>query len=476
MKRRIKGFLARSGVATRTALAAALIGGVAFAGRTYLSTDGKDTVHVTTVAVTRGPIADEVSAIGTLQAVATVQVGTQISGTIAWLGADFNSLVHKGQVIARLEASTLDSQRVQAVANLTKMTADVERARMQLANAQQVHARNEGLWNKELISRSEFDASQLAAQLADAQVKSAEAQVSQASAALAQSEVSLTHAVITAPIDGIVIQRNVDVGQTVSASTSSPTIFAIADDLAHMRVQAGIDESDIANIRPNQPVTFAVDAYPNETFSGSVAQVRLEPSVVQNVTTYAVIVDVPNPDMKLRPGMTANVKIQIAKRDDVIRVPNAAVRFRPTPVMYAAIGQPVPAAPRAAVGTTGVVVHAVNTAATGASAKNARLTEATTASTIDALFTPLDREDTTGRVWIYAGNELKSVAVTLGVTDGQTTELVAGDLEPGAELVTNITSGEVRAAVAPTGGIFMQPSGSPRPGAGSQTGGRQRSS
>ena len=166
--------------------------------------------------------------------------------------------------------------------------------------------------------------------------------VVQAQAALSQTEVNLEHTVITAPIDGIVTSRSVDVGQTVAASLQSPTLFIIAADLTKMQVNANIDEADVGRIRPAQHVTFRVDAYPSEEFAGTVAQIRLQPVVVQNVTTYGTVIDVPNPELKLKPGMTANVKIEIARRSDVLRIPNAALRFRPSADAFAALNQQVP--------------------------------------------------------------------------------------------------------------------------------------
>ena len=177
---------------------------------------------------------------------------------------------------------------------------------------------------------------------AEAQIRSAQAQVTQAQASLNQNQVNLAHTVIEAPIDGLVISRNVDVGQTVAASMQAPTLFVLAADLTKMQVVANLDESDVGRIRPGQRVSFRVDAYPAEDFTGTVAQVRLQPIVQQNVVTYATVIDVPNVDLKLKPGMTANVNIEIARKQNVLRVPNAALRFRPTNEIFAALGQTPP--------------------------------------------------------------------------------------------------------------------------------------
>jgi HlyD family secretion protein len=307
----------------------ASIGGSVYAF--YLSGDANAAPTFVTAPVTRGPIVDTVSATGTLQAVTSVQVGTQVSGTVLALGADFNSIVKQGQVLARLDPSLFLAQIEQARANLTRAEADVERLQVLLTDARIKLERARELWRKELLPKTELDAADVAVRSAEAQIRSADAQVAQARAALQQSDVNLDHSVITAPIAGIVISRNIDVGQTVAASMQAPTLFVLAGDLARMQVVANLDESDIGRIAAGQPVTFTVDAYPEDTFRGVVAQVRLQPLTVQNVVTYATLIDAPNPELRLKPGMTANVTIEVARRDDVIRVANAALRFRPGP-------------------------------------------------------------------------------------------------------------------------------------------------
>jgi HlyD family secretion protein len=430
--------------------------------RAYYASRGADRPNVATAPLTRGAVVDTVAATGTLQAVTTVQVGTQVSGTISWLGADFNSIVRRGQVIARLEPSLFETQVEQARANLTRASADVDNSQVKVADAQQKYERARELANRQLLAASDLDTARVNLDTAEAQLRSTRAQVVQAEAAVNQARLNLSHTVISAPIDGIVIGRSVDVGQTVAASLSSPTIFSIAADLADMQLSASIDESDIGRIRPAQRVTFQVDAYPAQRFTGTVAQVRLQPSVVQNVTTYNVIIDVPNQELKLKPGMTANLSIEIAAREDVVRVPNAALRFRPTAEVLQALGQTTPASPVA----RSTIVSVVQ-----ASAPAERNREATT---IDALFGPLPVSETEGRVWLYEDNELRPVRVTLGVTDGQNSELIDGDLEPEAALVTSVTVGEAtttRTSATPASGLFMPgPGGFPGsgPGAGNR--------
>ena len=306
--------------------------------------------------ISRGDIVDAVSTTGTLQAVTTVQIGSQVSGNISYLGADFNSIVKRGQVIARLDPSLLQAQLEQSRANVLKSQSDVvqseanvARARVALLDAQQKYARAQQLDEKHLEPQADLDAAKIAVdsaqsslQSSQAALNSSKASVGQAQANFNQAQVNLDHTIITSPVDGIVTQRSVDVGQTVAASMQAPTLFIIAVDLTKLQVSANIDEADIGRIRPGQRATFRVDAYPTDTFEGTVAQVRLQPVVVQNVTTYATIINAPNGDLKLRPGMTATLRVEVSRKSDVLRVPSAALRFRPSADVFAALNQPVP--------------------------------------------------------------------------------------------------------------------------------------
>jgi HlyD family secretion protein len=297
---------------------------------------------VTTMPVTRGDVVDAVAATGTLQAVETVDVGTQVSGTVQELYADFNSIVHKGQVIARLDPSLIQTQIEQQEANVTRSDADLERLKVGLADAKQKYDRAKAMFDKTLIPRTDLETAEVNVKSADAQIKSAEASLVQAKASLNNQKVNLDHTVITAPIDGIVIARSVDQGQTVAASMNAPTLFILAADLTKMQVLANIDEADVGRMRPGQAVTFRVDAFPTETFNGVVQQVRLQPAVVQNVVTYSTVIAVPNGDLKLKPGMTANVNIEVARKTNVLRLPSAALRFRPTEEMFQVLNQEMP--------------------------------------------------------------------------------------------------------------------------------------
>jgi HlyD family secretion protein len=364
----------------------------------FYSRRGNIPPDVTTVAVSRGTITSEIAATGTLEAVTTVEVGTQVSGTIQALYADFNSIVKKGQVVARLDPSLFQTQVESARANVTSAKATVQRYQVALNDAQTKATRAHELFDKQLIATTDLNDADVAVKLAAAQLQSSQAQLAQAQAALTQAEVNVEKTVITSPIDGIVIGRNVDVGQTVAASFQAPTLFTLAADLSQMQVKANIDESDLGNVRNGQDVSFRVDAYPNKTFHGTVKQIRLNPVVEQNVVTYAAIVSAPNPALELKPGMTANITIEVARRENVLRVPAAALRFRPTDEMLAALGE----TPEPAVQPGG---HAAKPG--------------------------------TGTVWVYDGG-LHPAKITTGITDGQFTEVTGGSLSEGSEVVTRV--------------------------------------
>jgi HlyD family secretion protein len=231
-------------------------------------------------------------------------------------------------VVAELEPSLFQTQVDQARASLSKLQADVTRAKVDVDDTQVKLRRAQELWSQQLIARTDLETAETNARQSQAALASAEAQVQQGRATVQQAEVNLAHSIIRAPIDGIVISRSVDVGQTVAASMQAPTLFVIAKDLSRMQVNASIDESDVGKIGKGQSVTFTVDAYAGQTFTGTVSQVRLEPKTEQNVVTYIAVIDVPNPELKLKPGMTATVTVEVARADDVERVPNAALRFR----------------------------------------------------------------------------------------------------------------------------------------------------
>ena len=319
-----------------------ILGALGSGAWAYYANRSRPEPTVTSLPVSRGDVVELVQATGTLEAVTTVDVGTQVSGVVQDLYADFNQIVRKGQVIARLDPSILKVQIESQEANVIRAQADLERLKVALADAQQKYDRAKAMFAKELVPRTDLEAAELAVKSADAQIKSSAASLTQSQASLNQARVNLGYTVITAPIDGIVISRSVDPGQTVASSMNAPTLYVIAADLTKMQVLANIDESDVGRMRPGQQVTFRVDAYPTDTFVGQVEQVRLQPTVVQNVVVYSTVIAVPNAQLKLKPGMTANVNIEVARRNNVLRVPTAAVRFRPTELMFQVLNQPVP--------------------------------------------------------------------------------------------------------------------------------------
>jgi HlyD family secretion protein len=286
-------------------------------------------VRYATAAVDRGDVIEVVGATGTVQAVTTVQVGSQVSGTIQSLHADFNSVVRKGEVLARLDPSLLQARVEQARANLISARANLDRSRAMVEDTRQKYARAQELAAQQLLPQSDLETAKSNQDAAAAQVKASQAAVSQAAAALNQAQVDTAHTVIASPIDGVVIARNVDVGQTVAASLQAPVLFVIAQDLRQLQVNASIDEADVGRVKEGQEVDFRVDAFPDQTFPGRVQQVRLQPTTVQNVVTYNAIISVENPGQRLMPGMTATVSIVVRRADGVLRMPASALRFRP---------------------------------------------------------------------------------------------------------------------------------------------------
>lgn len=329
----------------------------------------------------KGDIIEAVTATGTVNAVTTVLVGTQVSGTVKKISADFNSPVKNGQLIAEIDPATFEAQLDQSRANVQNARANYERAEATLADSKRTLARNKELFSKGYIAKSDLDVSETNVETNAAQSSAAKALIAQAVAAMKIAETNLRYTKIVSPVDGTVISRNVDVGQTVAASFQTPTLFTIAQDLTKMQIDANVDESDIGRIKVGQAVDFSVDAYPDITFKGTVAQVRSAPITVQNVVTYDVVVKVDNPELKLKPGMTANVTLIIAVKKDVLKVPNAALRFRPVEKERAAGGRK---------GQT---------------------------------------------VYIVENEKPKKITVTVGTSDGNLTEIVSGELREGQEII-----------------------------------------
>jgi len=344
--------------------------------------------------VTRGDIASDVEATGTVSAVTMVEVGSEITGTIESLGADFDDIVRKGQVLARLDPSIYQTTLDQARAALQRAQADAERYRVDEAESAAVLARDRELFDKQLMTDEDFRTAETDSRSAAAQVASADAIIRQARSAVDSAELNLSKTIIESPIDGVVIARNVDVGQTVSATVSAPTLFVLAADLTQMQVQASIDESDVGRVKEEEPVSFHVDAFPSETFVGRVHQVRLNPTIDSDVVTYTAIIDAANPRLQLKPGMTALVSIEVARRDNVLRVPAAALQFQPSADVLARFG-----------GTT------------------ARESSATS-----------------NTVWTFNGRTLTPAAVTTGISDSIDTEIVSAPFGQGTPVVTRMAT------------------------------------
>jgi HlyD family secretion protein len=393
-----------------------------------------------TADVTRGSVVQSVEATGTVQPVDTVEVGAQVTGTVKTLGATFNSEVKQGQVLATLDPASLQAAVDQAQANLTRLEAELGQSQVSLDDSQVKLDRAERLSTNQLIPQTDLETAQVARKAADASLKSAQAQVVQGRASLAQAQVNLQHTVITSPVDGIVLARNVEIGQTVTSGLQTPTLFVIARDLGTMEVSAAVDESDIGHVAAGQPVTFTTDAYGAQVFTGIVTEVRLQPVVTQNVVTYTTIITVPNPGGRLKPGMTATVKIETGRQDNVLRVPAAALRFRPEAELFAALGQDLPAAMSA--GSTGS-----RRSASGAS----------TASRGDNPARPAAGTPGSHAVlWEAADGTLKPVRVTVAISDGTTVGVTGDAIAEGASVVTG-----VRSSTTVTAGAGQASSGSP---------------
>lgn len=323
-----------------TLIVLAIVGGGSYA---YYVRKGTIEPTITTMPLTRGDIAEVVQANGTLEPVEKVDVGTQVSGIVMELLADYNHIVKKGQVIARLDPSLIEVALERAEANVVRAKAELERLEVSLADAERKLQQAQAMWEKQLIPRDQLETAELNVKSLKSQIVSSKAGLAQAEAEVNTQKVNLGHTIIRAPIDGVVISRNVDQGQTVAASMNAPVLYQLAEDLTRMQVLANIDEAEIGKLRKGQEVEFTVDAYPTDRFRGRVEEIRLSPTTVQNVVTYSVVISAPNPQYKLKPGMTANVTIEIARRQNVLRAPAAALRFRPTPDMFMALKQEIPA-------------------------------------------------------------------------------------------------------------------------------------
>jgi len=414
----------------------------------------------TTARVDRGNVEVTVSATGTVQAVTTVQVGSQVSGALAWLGADFKSHVKRGQIIAKLDPAIFRAQVQTQQASVANAQAGVHaamteidnqnanlaasRANQQATLSQRDDARDlvkRDLTLGTVISSRQVEAAQAVASGADARNQQATAQISQAESGVAsaraklgeanaavgqakaqleQAQLNLDHATIASPIDGIVVSRNVDVGQTVAASLQAPTLFIIANDLTNMQVLASIDEADVGQIHEGMAATFSVDAYPGRTFGGQISQVRLNAQAAQNVVIYTAVIAASNPDTKLLPGMTANITIPVAHADDVLTVANSALRFKPAQQQGDPNQPAVPSGqqPARTPGAGGQSQHGVQPSTAGQPA------------------TGRSGDQPGQTIWVLnASKKLEPRVVRTGITDGRVTAIIAGDLQEGDQVV-----------------------------------------
>ena len=399
--------------------------------------------------VEKGEISLVVTATGTINPVINVLVGSQASGTIKALYADFNSQVKEGQVIAQIDPAIFEAQVEQgranvlnAQANLLNAQANLENAKANLTkadvavfDAKRTLDRNQPLLEKKIIAQATLDTAQTnydtavaqrdvakaQVESAKSQIESFKAQVEQTKAALRVAETNLRYTTIRSPVNGTVISRNVDVGQTVAASLQAPTLFTIAKNLAEMQVDSNVSEADVGRIAVGQDATFTVDAYPERIFRGKVSEIRNAPIIVQNVVTYDVVILVENKDLKLKPGMTANVSVMIARRDGALKIPNAALRFRPV-------------------------------SAKRESGKNGPPQKA------GERVKPAEGDQgRPGRVWVLSPEGKPTpVSITLGITDGTSSEVIGGNLQEGAEVIIEETSN--KKAQSQTGTVPFMPS------------------
>jgi HlyD family secretion protein len=407
----------------------------------------KPVVQYDTVTADRGSIVARVTATGTVSALVTVQVGSQVSGRIAQLYADFNSNVKKGEVIAKIDPELFNAAVEQARANQTAAVGNLEKAKAQALDASRQYERAKALAERQLIAMADRDTAESTALAAKAQVSASEGEVAQARAARHQAEVNLDYSTIKSPIDGVVISRSVDVGQTVAASLQAPTLFTIAEDLKKMQVDTSVAEADVGKLRPEMDATFTVDAYPQERFRGKVRQIRNAPQTVQNVVTYDAVIDVENPELKLKPGMTANVTFTYARRDDVIRVPNAALRFRPPADLARAAGS---ASAEASASAAGAEPAASSSAGPAGSSSMRMARQGSPDRPRGQGRQRGAREEPAHRtVWVLDAADPRPVPITVGISDGTLTEVADGPLKAGDALVTDISeSGEAKPAAA----------------------------
>ena len=494
----------------RPGLIAVVILAAAAAAAAYFwsARDDKQAPSYRVAKVERGPITATVAASGTLNPVISVQVGTQVSGQIKELLVDFNSPVKAGQLIARIDPETFQYRVRQSEADVEAARSALGRAQVSLLNAQRELDRTRELVSRNFVSPADLDSKQAAFDLARADVKNGAAVVAQREASLASARVDLGRTEIRAPVDGVVIKRSVDVGQTVAASLQAPELFVIARDLRDMQVETSIDEADVGRIRVGQPATFTVDAFPGRTFTGEVRQVRKSAQTVQNVVTYTVLVSAANPDGQLMPGMTANVRIVTDTRGSALKVANAALRFRPPGESAAGEGRsaadgkaaPEKAAPAAGGGSGQLQqlrerlvaelkldeaqqarVQAIFEQTRGrfmslrelpedARAKASATARAEMRAGIEEILKPEQKaryaeimgeaasrgsQAGRGRIWVLADGKPKAIDVRTGLTDGTFTEVSGNGIDEGLEVIVGVQGATSTAPATKSGAPRM---------------------
>ena len=421
---------------------ALLLAGLGTGGYVYWNGEQKTPVKYKTAKIERGTVTQAVTTTGTINPVITVQVGSQVSGIIKALYADFNSVVKAGQVVAQLDPAPFRTVVTQMEASLQNALGNVARARADLALQKLNFDRAKVLFQQQLNAQQDVDNARAAFETSQANLQIAEAQVKQAQAQLDTAKVNLEYTTIHSPVNGIVISRNVDVGQTVAASFQAPVLFLIAKDLTKMQVDTNVSESDVGGITEGKAATFAVDAYPRQAFKGMVTQVRNAPIIVQNVVTYDIVIGVDNTDLRLKPGMTANVSIILARQEDVLKIPNQALRFKP-----------------------GLVKGGDKAGGQAAVASEKR-----EGSGRSGFPEGKGREGSGGRskptVWTRTPQgELTPLEIKTGITDGTYTELVEGALKEGDEIITGLDLSRGSQGAGPGGslppGFGSQPSQRP---------------
>jgi HlyD family secretion protein len=422
-------------IAAAAAGLALLAGGAWF----YRHAEANEAPAYRFAAVERASLQSAVSATGALSAVRTVQVGTQVSGQVSGIYVDFNDRVRKGQLLARIDP-TLQQQAVE------EARAGLERAEAQLSLAQSEYARNKQLFDAKIVTAAEYGPVQSNFAVQQANVKSARI-------ALQRAQKNLGYTAIYAPIDGVIVERNVDVGQTVAASLSAPQLFLIANDLSQMQILASVSESDIGAINEGQQVKFTVQPYPNQSFTGTVRQVRLQSTTQDNVVNYTAVVGVGNPDGKLLPGMTATVQFLTGSANDVLTVPNAALRYRPTAEQMATVAGSGQRAGALGAGGGDSSARARSRTAGDSAQWRARRTAAGGA-------TGARTRGSMGTLWsVDASGKLKTIRVRTGLSDGSKTEVQGRDLTAGTQVIVGTTSGATTATQGTQSTSPFQPQG-----------------